>query len=139
MKFKFSILLLNTTLLLIFLQGCQKEKDIYNSYYGKWYAHGCVSNGGPQNCGFPYPIPRNLNKTLTLNTDKTFIETSDNLTKQGTYTIRRAVDRNLTGSDEEFYKLTQNYNGQKAEYKIFIKEDGSLSVYEKYIGYNYIK
>jgi hypothetical protein len=139
MKYKFSVFLFTVTIIISFLTGCKKERNIYKPYFGKWYARSCGSSGGPQNCGFPYPIPRNLNYTLTLNTDRTFIETSGSLTKQGTYTIQRAIDRELTGSDDQFDKLTQNYNGQKAEYMILIHEDGSLGVQEKYVGFTYIK
>lgn len=137
MRMKCSILLLATGIILSFLSGCKKGKDIYKSYYGSWYAQGCVSNGGPQNCGLPYPIPRQMNIALTLNIDKTCVETSGSLTKQGTYIIQRAKD--LNGGDIEFDKLIQNYNGQRAEYKIEIETDGSLTVHGMYLGYNYIK
>lgn len=140
MKFKFSILLLATTIILNFLQGCKKnEKDIYKPYYGTWYARGCASSGGPQNCGHPYPIPRDRNITLTLNIDKTFVETSGNFTKQGTYTIQRVKDPSWTGSDIKFDKLTQVYNGQHLEYKIEIEADGSLNFDERSVWYNYTK
>ena len=113
---------------LVLLFGCEKEKDLYRPYLGTWYARGCVANGGPINCGLPYPIPREMDITINLNEDKTFMSTSFGDTVKGSYIIEKVKDPNR--DNQEVDRLIKMVAGTSSEHNIAIEQDGALSVYQ---------
>jgi hypothetical protein len=111
---------LSSVFILILLFGCEEEEDRLEPFYGTWYAIACSSNGGPYNCGYPYPMPRGT-KTLVLNSDKTYTLTDRGYFEEGTFVIEK--DLFSSSMDPNQPKDVIKFNGDSGGYYIELKNE----------------